>query len=148
MAQNRLYRITVDELAISLGQGSDAVLSALDKEDLIRLPGGKWGISPETVREYLSGNGVEYRFKVIAYINLKGGTGKIVEYFGPGLANLSVTDRATLSNMAPEYGATIGYFPIDEATQYVVERVTPDEEIVVLCAGNYFSADMVEFYLL
>ncbi len=38
--------------------------------------------------------------------------------------------------------------PIDDATQYVVERVTPDEEIVVLCAGNYFSADMVEFYLL
>jgi hypothetical protein len=38
--------------------------------------------------------------------------------------------------------------PIDEATQYVVERVTPDEKIVVLCAGNYFSADMVEFYLL
>jgi 4-amino-4-deoxy-L-arabinose transferase-like glycosyltransferase len=38
--------------------------------------------------------------------------------------------------------------PVDEATQYVVERVTPDEKIVVLCAGNYFSADMVEFYLL
>lgn len=38
--------------------------------------------------------------------------------------------------------------PIDEATQYVVEHVTPEEEIVVLCAGNYFSADMVEFYLL
>jgi hypothetical protein len=38
--------------------------------------------------------------------------------------------------------------PIDEATEYVVERVTPDEKIVVLCAGNYFSADMVEFYLL
>jgi 4-amino-4-deoxy-L-arabinose transferase-like glycosyltransferase len=38
--------------------------------------------------------------------------------------------------------------PIDKATQYVAERVTPDEKIVVLCAGNYFSADMVEFYLL
>ena len=38
--------------------------------------------------------------------------------------------------------------PIDEASRYVVERVTPDEKITVLCAGNYFSADMVEFYLL
>jgi len=38
--------------------------------------------------------------------------------------------------------------PIDEASQYVVERVTSDEKIVVLCGGNYFSADMVEFYLL
>jgi len=38
--------------------------------------------------------------------------------------------------------------PIEEASQYVVERVTPNEKIVVLCSGNYFSADMVEFYLL
>jgi hypothetical protein len=38
--------------------------------------------------------------------------------------------------------------PIDEATKYVAEHVTADEKIVVLCAGNYFSADMVEFYLL
>jgi 4-amino-4-deoxy-L-arabinose transferase-like glycosyltransferase len=38
--------------------------------------------------------------------------------------------------------------PIEEASQYVVERVTPNEKIVVLCGGNYFSADMVEFYLL
>lgn len=38
--------------------------------------------------------------------------------------------------------------PVEEATRYVVERVTPDEKIVVLCAGNYFSADMVEYYLL
>jgi len=36
--------------------------------------------------------------------------GKFVEFFGPGLASLSVADRATLSNMAPEYGATVGFF--------------------------------------
>jgi len=41
---------------------------------------------------------------------------KIVEFFGPGLASLSVADRATIGNMAPEYGATAGYFPIDEKT--------------------------------
>jgi len=42
--------------------------------------------------------------------------GKFVEYFGSGLAALSVPDRATLANMAPEYGATMGYFPVDEET--------------------------------
>src|SRR5437870_3796772 len=42
--------------------------------------------------------------------------GKFVEYFGEGAASLSVADRATIANMAPEYGATIGYFPIDDET--------------------------------
>lgn len=42
--------------------------------------------------------------------------GKFVEYFGPGASTLSVADRATIANMAPEYGATIGFFPIDEKT--------------------------------
>jgi aconitate hydratase len=42
--------------------------------------------------------------------------GKFVEFYGPGVASLSLADRATVSNMAPEYGATIGYFPIDKKT--------------------------------
>jgi aconitate hydratase len=41
---------------------------------------------------------------------------KFVEYFGPGMKSLSVTDRATIANMTPEYGATLGFFPIDEKT--------------------------------
>lgn len=41
---------------------------------------------------------------------------KFVEYFGPGMGNLSIPDRATISNMTPEYGATLGFFPIDEKT--------------------------------
>jgi aconitate hydratase len=41
---------------------------------------------------------------------------KFVEYFGPGLKNLTVTDRATIANMTPEYGATLGFFPVDEKT--------------------------------
>ena len=40
--------------------------------------------------------------------------GKFVEFFGPGVAELSIADRATISNMCPEYGATVGYFPVDE----------------------------------
>ncbi|MGC8566457.1 MAG: aconitate hydratase AcnA [Caldisphaera sp.] len=51
----------------------------------------------------------------------KGVVGKFVEFFGEGVKKLSVPDRATLANMAPEYGATMGYFPIDEATiQYLL----------------------------
>ena len=46
----------------------------------------------------------------------KGVVGKFVEFFGDGLKNLSLADRATIANMAPEYGATCGFFPIDEET--------------------------------
>ena len=42
--------------------------------------------------------------------------GKFVEYFGDGLASLSLADRATIANMAPEYGATMGFFPVDAET--------------------------------
>lgn len=53
----------------------------------------------------------------IAYILRKYGVvGKFVEYFGPGIKNLPVVDRATISNMTPEYGATVDYFPVDEQT--------------------------------
>jgi aconitate hydratase len=45
-----------------------------------------------------------------------GVVGKFVEFYGPGLASLSLPDRATISNMAPEYGATAGYFPVDDET--------------------------------
>ena len=46
----------------------------------------------------------------------KGVVGKFVEFYGPGLDDLGIADRATIANMAPEYGATCGFFPIDEAT--------------------------------
>ena len=47
---------------------------------------------------------------------------KFVEFFGPGVAQLSIADRATIANMCPEYGATIGYFPPDaKAIQYLIQ---------------------------
>ena len=45
-----------------------------------------------------------------------GVVGKFVEFFGPGVSSLSIADRATISNMCPEYGATVGFFPVDEAS--------------------------------
>ncbi|MCL6606675.1 MAG: aconitate hydratase AcnA [Geminicoccaceae bacterium] len=53
---------------------------------------------------------------VTQMLRRKGVVGKFVEFFGPGLDHLSLADRATIANMAPEYGATCGFFPIDEVT--------------------------------
>ncbi len=53
---------------------------------------------------------------VTQMLRKKGVVGKFVEFFGPGLADLSVADRATIANMAPEYGATCGFFPVDSKT--------------------------------
>ncbi len=62
-----------------------------------------------------------------------GVVGKLVEYFGPGLASLSVADRATIGNMSPEYGATCGFFPVDEATlQYLRLTGRPEERVALV----------------
>ncbi|WP_298409705.1 aconitate hydratase AcnA, partial [Janthinobacterium sp.] len=53
---------------------------------------------------------------VTEMLRKKGVVGKFVEFFGPGLSNLTLADRATIANMAPEYGATMGFFPVDDAT--------------------------------
>ena len=65
--------------------------------------------------------------------------GKFVEFFGGGVARLSLPDRATISNMAPEYGATIGYFPVDEQTcRYL--RQTGRSEDQVRAVETYYRA--------
>ena len=62
----------------------------------------------------------------------KGVVGKFVEFFGPGLANLPLADRATIGNMAPEYGATCGFFPIDEITLDYLRLTGRDPQRVAL----------------
>ncbi len=65
--------------------------------------------------------------------------GKFVEYFGTGAASLSPTDRATIANMAPEYGATMGFFPVDEETcKYLLATGRSEEHVMAL--RNYFKA--------
>ena len=54
--------------------------------------------------------------RITEMLRQKGVVGKFVEFFGNGLDELSLADRATISNMAPEYGATCGFFPIDQET--------------------------------
>ncbi len=62
----------------------------------------------------------------------KGVVGKFVEYYGDGLDSLSLADRATLGNMAPEYGATIGVFPIDEASLEYLRMTNRPPELIEL----------------
>ncbi|NOX36339.1 MAG: aconitate hydratase AcnA [Calditrichaeota bacterium] len=62
----------------------------------------------------------------------KGVVGKFVEFFGQGLANLNLPDRATIANMAPEYGATMGFFPIDDATLDYLRMTGRAEEQIQL----------------
>jgi len=71
---------------------------------------------------------------------------KFVEYFGPGLKKLTVTDRATIANMTPEYGATLGFFPVDEKTidYLVMTNRAQQAEIVEHCAralGLFYSGN-------
>ena len=54
--------------------------------------------------------------RIVEMLREHGCVGKFVEFHGQGLSNLSLPDRATIANMAPEYGATCGFFPVDQTT--------------------------------
>jgi aconitate hydratase len=73
---------------------------------------------------------------VTQMLRKKGVVGKFVEFYGPGLAGLTLADRATIANMAPEYGATAGLFPVDaQTTEYL--RLTNREEKAALVEAYY-----------
>lgn len=61
--------------------------------------------------------------------------GKFVEFFGEGCNNLTLADRATISNMGPEYGATMGYFPVDEKTIDYLRLTGRDESTIDMITG-------------
>ncbi|QSR89010.1 aconitate hydratase AcnA [Methylacidiphilum caldifontis] len=67
----------------------------------------------------------------------EGVVGKIVEFFGPGVPFLSVPDRATVANMAPEYGATMGFFPIDEKVLLYLKQTGREQNLVSLVEHFY-----------
>ncbi len=87
---------------------------------------------------------------VTQMLRRKGVVGKFVEYFGPGLASLPVADRATLGNMSPEYGATMGFFPVDAQTLTYLRLTGRSESQVKLieayckAQGLFNSADAPE----
>ena len=67
---------------------------------------------------------------VVKMLRDKGVVGKFVEFYGDGLKNLTLADRATIANMAPEYGATCGFFPIDNETLKYLKFSGRDNETV------------------
>lgn len=79
-------------------------------------------VLPEVIGVRLTGNlqstvnATDLVLTVTEMLRKRGVVGKFVEFFGPGAKSLQLSDRATVANMCPEYGATIGYFPVDEQT--------------------------------
>ncbi|MBI5669002.1 MAG: aconitate hydratase AcnA [Chloroflexi bacterium] len=69
---------------------------------------------------------------VTQMLRKKGVVDKFVEFYGPGLSKLSLPDRATIANMAPEYGATMGFFPVDNETLQYLRRTGRDEALIQL----------------
>ncbi|WP_415277913.1 aconitate hydratase AcnA [Candidatus Pelagibacter sp. Uisw_094] len=87
---------------------------------------------------------------VVKMLRDKGVVGKFVEFYGEGLKNLTLADRATIANMAPEYGATCGFFPIDEETLKYLRFSGRDEDTVNIVEKyakeqGLWANDQVEF---
>ena len=93
-------------------------------------------LSPDVVGVRLTGalnSGVtatDMTLRIVEILRNHGVVGKFVEFFGEGMVALSLADRATIANMAPEYGATCGFFPVDERTMEYLRLTGRDEEAV------------------
>ncbi|MFT7524611.1 MAG: aconitate hydratase [Candidatus Paceibacteria bacterium] len=93
---------------------------------------------PEVVGFELTGammegtTGTDLVLKVVELLRAQGVVGKFVEFFGEGLDRLPLADRATIANMAPEYGATCGFFPIDGETLRYLRTTGRDEDRIAL----------------
>ena len=109
---------------------------------------------PEVVGFRLSGElkegitATDLVLTVTQMLRAKGVVGRFVEFYGPGLDSMSVADRATIANMAPEYGATCGFFPIDERTiEYLRAdrpRRRPIELVRAYCQAQGMWRDALE----
>ncbi len=96
---------------------------------------------PEVIGVKLSGKlkegmtATDLVLTVTQMLRKRGVVGKFVEFFGPGLAGLTIADRATIGNMSPEYGATCGFFPIDDDTiKYLTDTARSTAQIALVAA--------------
>ncbi len=95
-------------------------------------------LEPEVIGFKLTGKlaegatATDLALTVTNMLRKKGVVGKFVEFYGPGLSNISVADRATVANMSPEYGATMGFFPVDEETLKYLHLTGRDDEQIEL----------------
>jgi len=67
---------------------------------------------------------------ITKHLRQVGVVGKFVEFFGPGVTKLSIADRATIANMCPEYGATVGFFPVDSRSLDYLRQTSRDEKVI------------------
>ncbi len=93
-------------------------------------------VLPEVIGVHLTGkvpdrcNATDLVLTLTEILRKRGVVGKFVEYFGEGCMTLSLADRATIANMSPEYGATMGFFPVDEKTvEYLKQTGRPQEQV-------------------
>ena len=113
-------------------------------------------LAPDVVGMRLTGalnSGVtatDMTLRIVEILRAHGVVGKFVEFFGPGMSVLTLADRATIANMAPEYGATCGFFPVDERTlEYLRLSGREDDAIAGVEAyaraqGFWYSTDDAE----
>lgn len=100
-------------------------------------------ITPQVVGFKLTGKlaegatATDLALTVTEMLRKKGVVGKFVEFYGPGLSSLNLADRATVANMAPEYGATVGFFPVDEESLNYLVNTGRDESLVELIREYY-----------
>ncbi len=105
-------------------------------------------VTPDVIGFKLTGSltegatATDLALTVTEMLRKKGVVGKFVEFFGPGLANISLADRATVANMAPEYGATIGFFPVDGETLSYLRNTGRSDEQVELVEAYYKAQNM------
>lgn len=105
-------------------------------------------VIPEVVGFKLTGRlaegatATDLALTVTQMLRKKGVVGKFVEFYGPGVSTLTLADRATVANMAPEYGATMGFFPVDEETLNYLRLTGRSEELVQLVEAYYKAQGM------
>ena len=109
-------------------------------------------VLPQVVGFHLSGNlpksttATDLVLTIVEMLRKRGVVGKFVEFYGPGVESLSLADRATIANMAPEYGATMGYFPVDKRTMEYLRLIGRDESHVQLIEKYLRQQEMFVTY--
>lgn len=105
-------------------------------------------VTPDVIGFKLTGSlaegatATDLALTVTQLLRKKGVVGKFVEFYGSGLSNISLADRATVANMAPEYGATVGFFPVDSETLNYMRLTGRSEEQIALVEAYYKAQGM------
>ncbi len=113
-------------------------------------------LAPDVVGMRLTGalnpgvTATDMTLRIVEILREHGVVGKFVEFFGPGMVALSLADRATIANMAPEYGATCGFFPVDERTLEYMRLTGRDDDAIAgveaysRAQGLWYSSENAE----